>query len=517
VEDPLKFLGQVIINGVELNQFPETKKIHPWVHPIKVSYVPGNNETDIKLFVRTLLDTFEDQGHTVLDHPQQGPDLLLTSAEFGKVLDWRQAYLFTSRRRFGLSYNPMVVTLVWVKPHQFKELIDHFNHLSSRETALPGDYPYPGLAQNAYRTLHEQNLRGGALLAVSRLLQVWVKSIRVVLVVGEEKPLEAYLFDLVGMHPRIPFQDASSAYQDLANRLTTIVCTRELTNHQVVGERISQAIWKLLDTPQAMRSAGLQFGRRGFFTEGVQINHLADVPVVGGVIARQYSEGCFATWDARINGLISTITGSARQVDKDDLSDDELAVVVGIRPDGLGALVQEVEGKRNDPPSSEAVEMLLVDQNLPRVNLVSEVWGFDKNSPALSVPVIRSKLHGHRGVRSYDPQYVEHVPLDTAFYDYPVSCSTEAQAMAIQRAFERSQALKFPDDPRLVVFTVLPGHGAMIVEKWSAGKQPFQVVWEFMDAGRLVIDSAVPQGRLEYVKAGELMVLRDLENQSLQG
>ena len=110
------------------------------------------------------------------------------------------------------------------------------------------------------------------------------------------------------------------------------------------------------------------------------------------------------------------------------------------------------------------------------------------------VPVARSKLHGHRGVAAYHPKHVEYVPLDAPYYHYPVSCATEAQARGIRQAFSRSQALLNPDDPRQIVFTVLPGHGVVMVEKWQPGKDPFQLIWEYMDAGYLEIEAPVPQG-----------------------
>jgi hypothetical protein len=94
---------------------------------------------------------------------------------------------------------------------------------------------------------------------------------------------------------------------------------------------------------------------------------------------------------------------------------------------------------------------------------------------------------------------VEHVSLDPPFYHYLVSCATEAQARGIKAAFSRSEALNNPDDPRQVVFTVLPGHGIVIAEKWVPGKVPFQVIWEYMDAGFLVVEDLIPQGPLQFV------------------
>ncbi len=149
--------------------------------------------------------------------------------------------------------------------------------------------------------------------------------------------------------------------------------------------------------------------------------------------------------------------------------------------------------------------MISVDDALPHIDLGAE-W------PArLRVPVARSKLHGHRGVRAYDPRFVEHVYLDPPYYYYPVSCSTEAQAVAITSAFSRSVALGNPQDPRQVVFTVLPGHGVLFIEKWVPGKAPFQVIRECMRDGRIEIDNIVPQGPLDFQPGPDgRLVMRNL-------
>jgi hypothetical protein len=132
----------------------------------------------------------------------------------------------------------------------------------------------------------------------------------------------------------------------------------------------------------------------------VRVADLVQVPVVNAAVAEQYSEGCFATWEPRLGALIATITGSARPVDKDNITEDELAVIVGVRPDGKGALIRHVEGKRNDPPSSEAVEMMAMDEPLPKLELKLDS---QHGETAFQVPVARSKLHGHRGVATFHP------------------------------------------------------------------------------------------------------------------
>jgi len=332
-------------------------------------------------------------------------------------------------------------------------------------------------------------------MALERLLQSQSKSIRILLVVGEENPKEAYHFDLVGAYPRSEGEDPEDFYNDIVLRMVTSLSTHEITNHKVVGDLIPRRIWDGLNTPQAMRYAAQMLGKRNFFTEMVRISDLVNVPAVEDSVSSQYSEGCFATWDPELGALITTVTGSARPVDKDDITEGDLAVIVGVREDGQGAVVRHVEDKQNDPPSSEAVELMDMDFVLPEINWKSDTDG------DVEVPVVRSKLHGHRGISAYDPDKIEYVPLDQSYYHFPVSCATEAQAKGIKAAFSRSESLKNPDDPREIAFTVLPCHGVVIVEKWVPDKDPFQIIWEYMDDGSLVVDNFVPQGPMDYIPA----------------
>jgi hypothetical protein len=140
-----------------------------------------------------------------------------------------------------------------------------------------------------------------------------------------------------------------------------------------------------------------------------------------------------------------------------------------------------------------------MDAVLPRIRLPGQ---------GAAVPVVRSKLHGHRGVAAYDPARIEFLPLDDAYYAYPVSCSTEAQAVAIERAFARAGSLQNPDDPRTIAFTVMPGHGVVIAEKWVPGKAAFQELWEAIDSGALTVSKEIPQGWHTYrVNGGQRQVM----------
>jgi hypothetical protein len=473
---------------------PENKPCHDWLKNVVAARVSGPGSPLVEALAARLIDCFRAGGHTVLDHPGDPPgaQVLLTTAQFGRPVHFRDSLNLTARRRYGLERAPTVFTLLHALTAEWQAFLDHLERSLARPAPNPPDFAFPGMAALAYHTLYEQGRRGGPLMSAARIVQAQAMSVRNIVVVGEEdRPRYAYTFDLVGAHPRTDAARPEAFTADLATRILTAASTHEITHHQVVEPPIPLADWQALETPRAMLSAGRALGRLGFFTEMVKVANLVDVPLLDSAIASQYSEGCYATWEPALDALVCTITGSARPVEKDNLTEDELAVITGIRPDGQGALVRHVAGRRNDPPSSEAVEMVAMDVALPRVR-----------RDGRQAPAVRSKLHGHRGVRAYDPRAVEHVYLDPPYYTYPVSCSTEAQALAIRAAFARSQALQDPADPRQIVFTILPGHGVLVVEKWVEGKAPFEAICDAMQAGQLQIENRVPQGPLEYREDG---------------
>lgn len=481
----------------QITYVPFSRPLHSWLYPLKVAYVPGPAHPLLERVTRGLLERFRQRGHQVLEEPAPDTQILITTARFEEPLSWRQALLFTARRRFRLQRTPTLFTLVHILPDAFHRAMERLRRALARPAPEPADFDFAGLAPQACRVLYEQGRRAGPILALERVVQAQAKSIRSVLVIGEEEVEGAYIFDLAGAHPRLSGEDLTAFCDELALRMATYACTHEITEHQAIGEPIPRAIWEELKTPTAMAQAARELGRRNFFTDMVRIADLVEVPYIEDAVARQYSEGCFATWEPALNALITTITGSARPINKDEITEDDLAVIVGLRADGRGALVREVAGKKNSPPSSEAVELMLMDMDLPCIRLDPQWgdWG--------EVPAVRSKLHGHRGVAAFDPSVVEFVPLDDAYYYFPVSCATKAQAEAIRRAFARSEALRRPEDARQVVFTILPGHGAVIVEKWAAGKVPFQLIWEYIDAGRLVIERRIPQGPFRFVPGAD--------------
>ncbi|NLF00595.1 MAG: hypothetical protein GX601_06410 [Anaerolineales bacterium] len=480
---------------------------HNWLRRVSVAFVPGPRTPLLEQIGERLLGHFRKLGHRTQPAPDDSTDVILTTARFDEPLGWRKALLFVARARFKLAHAPVIYTMVHLTPQVFGRLIEHFRVALSRDPIRSEDFTFAGLAPQAYQVLVEQGRRGGPMLALMRLLQAQAKCIRILLVVGEEQPEAAYHFDLVGGYPRSDAADPEAFYDDLVLRIVTAVSTHEVTQHEVVGEPVSRTLWQQLTTPTAMYTAARELGRRNFFTEAVRIADLVSVPAVSDAVASQYSEGCFATWDPQLGALIATVTGSARPVNKGEVTENDLAVIVGVRPGDDGALVRCVEGKTNNPPSSEAVEMVEIDRVVPKVILPAA------SGPPVEVPALRSKLHGHRGVGAYHPDWVEYLPLSPAYHHYPVSCATEAQARGIAEAFARSEALRNPDDPRQVVFTVLPCHGAVIAERWAPGMAPFQLIWEYMDAGYLQVESTIPQGPMTFVHAPDgrmrLQVLYD--------
>ena len=470
---------------------------HSWLKQLSISYVPGPSTLLSEGVASGLMEHFREEGHNATAQPSPETEVILTTARLGEPLRWREALLFTARRRFQLKHVPTVFTIVHALPQEFSGWLAKAEELLSKDPeAAP---PFDGIPESGARTLYLQGKRGGAMLYVLRIIQIQTKCIRVLLVVGEEQPQQAFLFDLVGAHPQIRFEEPQTFYKDIATRIQTAASTHEITNHQVVEPAIPREVWEDLPAIHEMTRASHELGKRDFFTEMIKVSQVAEVPGFSEVISNQYSEGCFATWVPKINGLLTTITGSARPVQKENISDKDLAVIVGIKPERDGALIRNVEAHPNHSPSSEAVEMIGMDVRLPRVTL--------KNG--MQAPVIRSKLHGHRSIRSFDPARAEYVPLPQSYLHYPVSCSTDAQYRAVQEAFSSSMALQNPQDPRQIVFTILPGHGLVIVEKWVEGKAAFQVIWEAMDEEAIEITNHIPQGPFVFETRGPRFTIAD--------
>jgi hypothetical protein len=440
--------------------------------------------------LRRLASEFASRGHEVDAIPTDATDVAFASVPFGVPIGWRQSLQLTVRRRFKLRKTPITYVVMSATHEQLQGMIDHF-YVALRKSPID-----PATAMD---TLVEQGRRGGAMLTAMRVLQTQAKNVRILLFVGEDDSPEAvFHLDLVGGHPRtVAVGDGSALWDDIVERVLATISARDVTDHLVDPRIVTAGEWQAAPARSAMKTAGIALGERRFFTQMIRVADLIVVPAVDDAIARQYSEGCFATWDTTLDALVTTVTGSARPVDKTGLADDDLAVIIDVRADGRGVIVRHVEGAENAPPSSEALELRDVDTDLPKIDLGPE-WGGEAGA---AVPVIRSKLHGHRGVKSFDPARVEFVSLPPSYYEHPVSCATAAQAAGIRSAFSNAACLRDPSDPRTIAFTILPTHGLVTVERWVPGKAPFGELLDAMDAGQLEVEDRVPQGWHTYEPA----------------
>lgn len=425
--------------------------------------------------------------------PDNQTEVILTTARYGEPQSWRDALLFMARRRYRLKRFPVVYTLMHIGKMELQLILERLDaSLAPDPVDDPKDFCFDGISSDAWKVLAEQGKRGGNMLALQRILQAQAKGIRMILFVGDgEKPECAYHFDLVGAYPRS--LAGKGFYRDIALRIATAVCAEEVSAIAASDESIPADVWDGLCTPGDMEEASRQFGQRGFFSGMVRIADLVGLTSLSDAVASQYSEGCFGTWDAKLDAMIVTAAGNSQPVNKPQITKKHLVVV---KAKDMGTIGMQIDGRPCRVPSSESYEMTVMGQVLPRIEV----------ERAGNVPVVRSKLHGHRGISAYCADSVEYVAMAEPYFHYPVSCSTYPQTQGVVEAFSRSQALNNPDDPRQIGFTILPGHGVFIVEKWRHGKAPFQAIWECMDAGHLEASNDIPQAMMSYVYASDGMM-----------
>src|SRR5512147_576139 len=110
-----------------------TKSPHAWWRNIHVAYVPGQTTPLLDQVAGNLLDYLRINGHTVQNEPVDDTDVILTTALFGEPVRWREAMLFTARRRFKLEHSPTIFTLVQIRPEKFHEMLDYFERVLKKD------------------------------------------------------------------------------------------------------------------------------------------------------------------------------------------------------------------------------------------------------------------------------------------------------------------------------------------------------------------------------------------------
>ncbi|HET9588308.1 MAG TPA: hypothetical protein VFO91_05935 [Anaerolineales bacterium] len=106
-----------------LSASPTVNPVHAWLRRISLMFAPGPVTPLLEQTASALLDTFRTLGHAVQEQPDEHTDLILTTAPFARPLNWRESLLFTGRRRFGLSHNPTILTLIHARPEEFLNLL----------------------------------------------------------------------------------------------------------------------------------------------------------------------------------------------------------------------------------------------------------------------------------------------------------------------------------------------------------------------------------------------------------
>ena len=151
--------------------------------------------------------------------------------------------------KFHLGRQPAVWTLIHATPAALDDHLSRLERALDEDPPRPEDYAFPGLASRAHHVLHEQGRRGGPILALERLLQGQAKTIRILLVVGDERPDYAYHMDLVGAHPRTSARDPEAFYRDIVLRMATIVSTDEAVHHEIVPDPVPLRVWSGAPAP----------------------------------------------------------------------------------------------------------------------------------------------------------------------------------------------------------------------------------------------------------------------------
>ena len=99
------------------------KPQHAWLSNVRLAVAPGPMTPLLESTLTGILRHFRLQGHQVLEAPDDGTGLILTTACFGEPIPWREAPLFVGRKLFNLSRIPTVYTLVHARPADFQQVL----------------------------------------------------------------------------------------------------------------------------------------------------------------------------------------------------------------------------------------------------------------------------------------------------------------------------------------------------------------------------------------------------------
>jgi hypothetical protein len=414
-----------------------------WWRPLKVAFVGGEHDPlPMATFRARLVESFRDQGHTIVTTDEATIDLLIDSVTIPdgpdplatRVPERSQPLMLTVTKDYHLSR----------RPHNLAVLVGVRESLRT--------WPHVDVVSTA------------------RVTMAKIGSPKIVFVSGPEADEVTYC-TLEGGHPT----ETHANVDGLRDRLVTSASAHEVgAQFDVHSDAISEATWNQTTTPDDIVRAGRRMDQLGLLPRPQQISDYVSAPMAR-VYQRYlglsgFSEGMLFAVDPLTQTTMVTASGSW-DVDKRALSRDEVTALSGVT--GGRVQVQAPSGVRPKGPSVEALEVLSLLEVTPRVRLSPDGaggWRLDPDGET-EVPIIRSGIHAHVGVVSADDSVVETIEPDRRNYPYGFGCGTDLMCEVARSTVERSSAINDPRDRRRFVRWPMLYHGEMVIELWKDGSE----------------------------------------------
>jgi len=393
-------------------------------------------------FQSQLLDSFRDQGHTIVTTNEADIDLLIDNA---MIPDGPEPLL----QRIPERSQPLMLTVM--KDYQLKRRPHNLVVLVGVDESL-GSWSHVDVVSTA------------------RVAMGRIGSFKIVFVSGSGAEEVTYC-TLEGGHPT----ETHAKVDGLRDRLVASASAREVGGRfDVNNDAITQAVWNATNIPDEIVRAGHRMHQLGLLPQPQKISdyvsHRMARVYERYLGLRGFSEGMLFAVDPLTGTTMVTASGSW-DVDKRALHRDEVTALSGI--DEGRVQVQAPFGVRPKGPSVEALEVLSLLDAVPRVRLSPDGangWRLDPNGQT-EVPIIRSGIHAHIGVSSADDAVVETVEPDRKNYPYGFGCGTDLMCEVARNTVERSSAINNPKDRRRYVRWPMLYHGEMVIELWKEGAE----------------------------------------------
>lgn len=439
----------------------------PWFAPRTISIlnqpIPGDKLQENLL--PKLIESFREQGHTVLEHPDGNVNLMLG---FYDVPDTDEPLT----ERIPERQLPLVLTMM-------------------------RDYKLAKRPENVvlFLTIRERpsEMQHKQVVELSRMAMARAGSPKIVFLSGDRNTGELWestYTTMEGGHPSDKAEERDVVTM-LRDRLIAMSCARDVGADYIVKEnKITREQWETTRTPEALIAAGNRMDKLNLLPAPKSVAEYVSQEL-GNIYHRYlnmkgFSEGMLFIFDPETETLMVTASGSWN-VDKRALKRDEVVPIGGM--EGHKILVYAPEGVKTKGPSVEAVEMYTLLMSVPKTRVsknANGVWVADPQGEK-QVPMIRGGVHTHVGVVNIDQEWVEDMGLNRRDYPYGFGCGTDLMKQLAQDAAARSQAIHDPNDERLYVRWQMLYHGETVVELWKPGAsdQPLQGLLDMYDPQRV--------------------------------